>query len=234
MFLRDNPFHLLGAGPFDDRERLAELVDGLPISQEGGEAAWALLTHPRRRLAAELAWLPGLAPDKYQGLFKALEGAEPLRPALLRSLPPLAGCNLAAEFIWQKPDMPDGKLFRWALEELPAAFESVCPDDLLESLNTARKESGFLEVNRDFLVEELQKRREAYLELVGRALSQRSTAALIRLMLRLAKKCKGLPPLLAFEFLEIYAAETWFFSKRRGRPLILSARLWPLWPRFSI
>lgn len=58
----DNPFHLLGASTLDDRRRIMELAEEKSLFQDPEliRQAQADLINPRKRLSAEIAWMPGM------------------------------------------------------------------------------------------------------------------------------------------------------------------------------
>ena len=64
MDLFQNPFYILNATPQDNRRRIMELADSRSLLHDPEECreAAATLTHPRRRLAAEMAWMLGVLP----------------------------------------------------------------------------------------------------------------------------------------------------------------------------
>lgn len=66
MEFAHNPFFLLGASLQDNRRRIFDLGEekSLLTGEDGVREATATLTNPRKRLAAELAWIPGLAPKQ--------------------------------------------------------------------------------------------------------------------------------------------------------------------------
>ncbi len=212
MFLGDNPFHLLGASPFDDRDRLAGLTDELSLRADGGEVAWAELTHPGRRLSAELAWLPGLQPEDYGRLFAQLAGPALPDPKSIDELPPLAGCNFAAELVIRRPELPGRFLLTWALVKLPRVYEKIRVGELLAAINAARRVSGFPEVSSQNLAGELGRREEALVAAVCEVLDRRMTAEVISLMTAMAENSgQGLPPVLSLRILDIYETEALAF-----------------------
>ncbi len=100
MDLLSNLFLMLGARMGDNRRRimaLAEeksLLSGEATAAAVGDAK-AMLIHPRRRLTAEMGWLPGLAPDRILEVMALLK-QEPGKMRSLVDLPSLARANLLA------------------------------------------------------------------------------------------------------------------------------------------
>ncbi len=75
MDLFENPFHILGATPLDDIRKIGELAvaKSLLSDDEKCMKARATLTHPRDRVAAEVAWLPGMKSDNADEMLMLLE-----------------------------------------------------------------------------------------------------------------------------------------------------------------
>lgn len=65
--LLQNPFYILAATTRDNHERIADLAEERSLLLDANEctAARLALTAPRKRLAAEVAWLPGHWPKAH-------------------------------------------------------------------------------------------------------------------------------------------------------------------------
>ncbi len=116
MDLLHNPFHILNATPRDTRHRIMELADEQSLFQGASECrdARATLTHPRNRISAEIAWLPGVPPKRASEMLMLLESSAGNRlssdkrtpiaqvdwlAALLSRLPCAASYNVADEVL---------------------------------------------------------------------------------------------------------------------------------------
>ena len=77
MDILQNPFHILGATTRDNSQKIMELDEECSLSMDSNVCTQArsILTHPRRRLSAEVAWLPGVAPKRVGKLLKMLESS---------------------------------------------------------------------------------------------------------------------------------------------------------------
>src|SRR3546814_14228977 len=66
MNASDNPFAILKASTRDRKVRLNELADEAALYGDHDAAVNArnILSNPRTRLAAEVAWFPGLSPKR--------------------------------------------------------------------------------------------------------------------------------------------------------------------------
>ena len=78
MTIKENPFYILGATTRDNRQKIQELVDekSLSLDMSVCTEARAVLTNPRRRLSAELAWFPGVSIRQTKTIIKELEDKE--------------------------------------------------------------------------------------------------------------------------------------------------------------
>ena len=70
MKLSENPFSLLKASPRDRKVRLIELSEEAELfgDHEAAVNARNILSNPRTRLSAEIAWFPGLRPKRVRDL----------------------------------------------------------------------------------------------------------------------------------------------------------------------
>src|SRR5271163_4177279 len=91
-----NPFFILGANPRDSRRRIAELAEELALERDAEviSKARADLTHPRARLTAEVAWLPGVSPARMTECVMIMDAPE--RAEAFKALPSLAYANVLA------------------------------------------------------------------------------------------------------------------------------------------
>jgi len=216
--LLDNPFHLLGAGPEDERETLVLRVDDLTLTVEGAETALAVLTHPRKRLGAEMAWLPGVGPERRRELLRLLESGELPPTGDLSDLPPLAACNFAASLLARHPGLPYRQLYDWGLFFMPWAFEHVRLGPLLEEINSTRAEAGFQAfIDQDAASDELKSLQDRYLSAVCGALAVRSSAECIQLMADMvSRETEDYLPVLNTRLLELYEGEALAFFEEEG------------------
>ena len=75
MDLLQNPFHILTATLRDNRLRIVELEEDRQLFPDANECTQARsnLTHPRKRLSAEMAWLLGVNPKRAGEVLELLE-----------------------------------------------------------------------------------------------------------------------------------------------------------------
>ena len=185
MDLRENPFFVLGATPRDDRRRLLALADDKsltagPDAEHAIAEARATLTNPGKRIAAEVAWLPGLAPERAAQLLDLLR-EKPWRVPFERSLPQLAKLNLLAAALREAK-----RFLRVLLPEhvadliaaLCQAHARIRPELVLSDINADRQVAGFGAVDDvSRLVPLLDERRRHAERAINRALRVLAEAA---------------------------------------------------------
>ena len=180
MDLLQNPFHILNASPRDNRRRIMELADERSLLLDSSECmeARSELTNPRKRLSAEVAWLPGIGPKRAGELLSIIESS-PTDLLGVGNLSSIARANLLAAGIARLPDHNADDVAEWILE-IAWAFEDLAPDELSVIINEERIVSGFPEVSDLSAVEaEIQERRRHYRQVIKSALDNLSPKELV-------------------------------------------------------
>lgn len=123
MDLLRNPFYILNATQRDNRYRIMELAEerGLLLDADECMAARAALTNPRKRISAEVTWLPGVASERVYDMLLLLESSAGNR----------LDCDMATSIA------PVNSL-ALALARLPYAEKSNVADEVLEILKLAK------------------------------------------------------------------------------------------------
>ena len=170
MSLKSNPFYVLGATPNDDRRRIMALANDRRL--DGDEAAVrearSILITPRKRLAAEIAWLPGMKADEVRQVLAAREKHPDV--GLRMSRPPaLARANLMADGLVEADPTTIQSLAEWIVE-LAAAHDHIRADDVTTAVNEARLEAGVPMASQQDVVEELGGRRSHFRDGMERCL----------------------------------------------------------------
>ena len=77
MDLLQNPFYILNATQGDNRHRIIELAEERSLLSDNDKcmAARAELTNPRKRISAEVAWLPGVNSERVYDILLLLESS---------------------------------------------------------------------------------------------------------------------------------------------------------------
>src|SRR5690554_6831225 len=109
MDLLQNPFYILTASPRDNRRRIMELADEKSLLLDSSECmnARSDLTNPRKRLSAEIAWLPGAGPKRVGEILSFLE-SQPIDLLSVEKISPMARANLLAAGLARLPDYNAG------------------------------------------------------------------------------------------------------------------------------
>lgn len=181
MDLLENPFHILAASPRDNRRRIMELADerSLLLDSSASMEARSDLTNPRKRLSAEVAWLPGIGPKRAGEVLLLLESS-PTDLLAVDKLSSIARANLLAAGLARLSDYNPDDIAEWILE-IAWAFENIDPEELSVIINEDRVVSGFPEVTDLSAVEaEIQERRRYYRKVIKSALNNLSAKELVQ------------------------------------------------------
>ena len=175
-----NPFYLLSVTPRDNRQRIIELAEekSLTLDSDICEKARSDLTNLRARVAAEIAWLPGLSPRRTTDLINILH----VNPDLIRkqNLPTLAKANLlGAAFNRLNPEMSTDDWVQWLLD-LAYAIEDIDLEEIMRDINEDRSIAKLAEIKSlSILEDEFTAHRRHYQEAVITALNQLTTLKLV-------------------------------------------------------
>lgn len=208
--LRLNAFLYLGATTRDDRRKIVELAEckALEVDGDGPQKARAALTNPRARLAQEIAWLPGVAPNKALDLLQATE-SEGLSISGRQGIPKLALANLTAA-AFESWDEPDSVMLSSYTKELGVMADEFDVEEVIRDINEDRAVSGFPPVaDRGAVESELAARRSAYLVSVKDALDRMQSSELVDAMVMLVKgaSLNEPAPTLVDQLVDAYALE---------------------------
>ena len=145
MDLFKNPFHILGATTRDNRHRIIELAEERSLLSDADACmeARAILINPRRRISAEVAWLPGIDPSFYGLLFRYLESPNEELPSI--TMAPIASANLRATKLARHPGLSSSDIVEWVLT-IAQVSESINSETVCAILNADRSVSGFPEI----------------------------------------------------------------------------------------
>ena len=125
MDILQNPFNILNATQRDSRHRIMELAEERSLVSDTDECmeARAELTNPRKRISAEIAWLPGVAPERVYDILLLLESSVGNR----------LGCDKPTSVA------PVDSLAA-TLARLPYAKKSNVADEVLEILKLSKED----------------------------------------------------------------------------------------------
>jgi len=232
MDITQNPFHILNASPRDNRHRIMELADEHSLLLDSNEcmAARSELTNPRKRLSAEVAWLPGIGPKRVGEILSLLESS-PMDLLAVDKLTSIARANVLAAGLARLPDHNADGVAEWILE-ISWAFEDIDPEELGVIINEERVVSGFPEVSDLSAIEaEIQARRRHYRNVIKSALDNLSPKELVKAVTVAVESATNLGqehgPILIDDLVDSYEVEAQgFLDKEESNIKALVERTW--------
>jgi len=178
MDLLDNPFFLLGATPRDNRNQIYSFAEEKSLLDDSTsiDNARADLTNPRKRLTAEISWLPGISPKLSSSVLLIIQNNPSDVLRLLKDgskLPSLTATNLIAASITRlEMSSVRGELSKWIIN-LAELYERVEAEQVRMLINEDRSVSGFPSVSDlTHVEEELYKRSEYFKKTINNALDK--------------------------------------------------------------
>jgi len=231
MDLAQNPFRVLNASPRDNRSRIMELADerSLLLDQSECMEARSDLTNPRKRLSAEVAWLPGIGPKRAGEMLSILESS-PTDLLAIDKLSPIARANLLASGLARLSNHSSDAVAEWVLE-IAWAFENIDPKELSMVINEERVVAGFPEVTDLSTVEtEIQERRIHFRKIIKSALNNLSAKDLVEAVTIAVESAtdagEKLGPILIADLADSYEVEAQgFLEKEEANIKSLIAKL---------
>jgi hypothetical protein len=226
MSLLSNPFRVLGATPLDPRGRLIELAEERSLQADPAECerARSQLTHPRNRLAAEVGWLPGVAPQAVAPLLEALARGT-ITSDMFRMLPPLAFSNVAGSLLASPAQQLSPNAVSGCIGALARANDAIEPEAVLGALNSERASAGLPAVPDTSSVEEaLVARRRFFLDAIRVALDRLPTLSLIQVLTSVVESATAKggkhAPLLVDQLVDAFEADARGFLDAEGSSVL--------------
>ena len=213
MDLLENEFWLLGATIRDDRRRLMSLAEEKSLLADESliSSARNVVTHPRKRLGAEIAWLPGVAPARATELVKQLQ-TDPHQTLEQENIPALVRANLLVAILNQKTAKHDDQYLTKMIIKIATVFDEINPEDVLTIINEDRSVSGFPAVVDIHAIEsEIDNRRRYYRTVIldaSKASSDNHSVKVITVVVDSVTKYGNKPaPLLIDDLVDAYEVE---------------------------
>ncbi|UNK60816.1 hypothetical protein [Buttiauxella ferragutiae] len=179
--LHSNPFAVLGITVRNDRRTIVEQAEQQSLLHDADECqrARSMLTNPKNRVAAEMAWLPGVSPDRANRLLDNLL-VNTMSVRRERNLPSLAHCNLmAAAFDAVSCEYAADYLAEFILE-FATQVDECDLEQITEQINDDRVWSGFASVMSGELIEtEFYERKRIYNGVIKDALNRLPSETLL-------------------------------------------------------
>ena len=183
MDLLKNPFHILGATTRDNRHRIMELTEERSLLSDADEcmAARSILIHPRRRISAEVAWLPGIDPMLSDEVLKRLDS--PNQNLLnITGLTHIVRANLLVSSLSHLPNLSSSNVVEWILA-IAQASEAINPEEVHAILNEDRRASGFPEItDLSAIDDEIRKQKIYYRQILTSVLENLSVTERARIL----------------------------------------------------
>jgi hypothetical protein len=180
--LHRTAFSILGATTRDNRQRIVELSKDkhLSIDTDTCTKARSDLTIPRNRLGAEMAWLPGLSPNRANAYCVLLSQDIGFFMRSADDEGPLVRANLIAAAIELfDPEMGTEDWAQWILE-IALEADKIDPADVFRTINEDRAIAGFPEIQSlDVVQHEVSVRCRYYKDTIKEAMDRLPTAKLI-------------------------------------------------------
>ena len=142
--------------------------------------AQSILITPRRRIPAEVAWLPGVDPSFYGLLFRYLESPDEELPNI--TMAPIASANLRATKLSRHPGLSSSDIVEWILT-IAQVSESINSETVCAVLNGDRRTSGLPEITDLLTVDDaIRNQKRYYSQTVTSVLENLSVNARARVM----------------------------------------------------
>lgn len=148
MNLFENPFFVLGASLSDNRRRLRALYDekNLFCPSERVDVALQELTHPLKRLDAEIRWFPGCSPEESTNIVHDLQRYSTASTCSLKDIVTVQNRISCFSYINQLltllPKFPDAMIDEVVLNAAKQ-FDDIDVQNTMEVINSARIKAGF-------------------------------------------------------------------------------------------
>ena len=219
--LLDNAFKVLGVSV---RDKVAQIVEAasdplLTVSREKVENARLTLTNPRARLAAEVAWLPGVAPGRALKIVETLGTDSPV-DELQAGLPPVARANVLA-WALDRSRASSANSAVASLRQILQAVDAVDAADLLREVNEDRALAAVpLVRSKEQIIQAWEAQRRAYVQVFRRYLDKLPSEDLVEATTRLVysetKAGRSAPSELLENLLDAYEVELLSFLEAEG------------------
>ena len=193
MSLTSNPFHILGAKMTDDRRQIVALAKEKAFGgdEEAVREAQGILLTPRKRLAAEIAWLPGVEPDQIGELLRlgsitpTSHSSSALFGRASVAVPGLARANLLAHMllvdaIARQPIASEEWARRIAL--LAGAHHAVRADEVTALVNEGRLAASVPTASKQDVIEELEDRANSFRVTIEHCLNDLPLPVMVKAM----------------------------------------------------
>ena len=174
MEILNNPFHTLGVNIRDNKSTIVDISEEKALVDDEMivEKALSILINPKKRISAEIGWLPGLGPKKADTAIEELKNS-PSSIFNMKSAPPLSMANLLVDaFNKEITNLSENEASEWVI--LIAELYDECQvEEIKNLLNEERSISGFPEISKsDDILDVLKERGDYYRRSILNALEK--------------------------------------------------------------
>lgn len=222
MDLLQNPFYILNAKPRDNRSRISELAEERSLSFDPDlcREASSTLTNPRKRLAAEMAWLPGVTPERTKQFLDTLNSSSITSFSIqtAKNEPAMAKANVFAGIL-KRLEVTKTENVTSCICILASTFDEVDSGVLRNLINEDRNISSFPAVTDISAIEkEIEERRNYFRQIIKEALDQLPSEELVHSVTEAIEKTTNIgeypAPILLSDLVDAYEVESQdFFAK---------------------
>ncbi len=175
MDLLKNPFYILGATTRDDKHRIMDLTMTRRLFSDSAECeeAEAILKHPIKRISAEIAWLPGVDPERTDEILKRLETPDQNLHGNT-GLTHIACANFLVSGLSRLTNLASSNVVEWILA-IARASEAINSEAVRATLNEDRSASGFPQIpDLSTIDDEIRKQKNYYRQVITSVLENLS------------------------------------------------------------
>lgn len=211
MNLFHNPFFIIGVSTRDSKQTIVETCDAksLIIDADLCTRFRSVLTQPRNRLSAELAWLPGLSPARSLRLIEKLEEDPETFLTSLDGINPLARCNALVTYLeYHKPK--EESQIKGLLIAIAQSFDQIDFTNLMTVINEDRQIAKIpLIQDTDSIKQEMQNRRDYMIGVMKNSLNnvKAPDKVLTEIVSKTTSDGKQHPPILIEDLTDKYQIE---------------------------
>lgn len=194
MNIFDNPFFILSASTRDNSRKIIELANNKSLLFDSDKCLQARndLTNPRRRLAAEISWFPGVSPKKIDDIITYFSELKDIGKASSMDAMQFEGIARLTFSINQLKYKKHNDISDIGIDILNInnIIEKIDIEKILLLLNEERTVSGFPKIDGPSQIEdELRNIRSEIREVVNQVIGDLTQEEYIRLANMVAQKC---------------------------------------------
>ena len=221
MDLFENPFNILQVSNRDNKRTIIAKSNDILLSHDEKTCnqASADLINPAKRLRAEIAWLPGLSPNRAKDLMSLLEES-PIELFDNKNQKSIAWVNLFGSALFRLNSY-EKDVVTEMITILVNTFTHVAIDDVIDQINRDREVARFPEVTDKAIVEnEINERRLFYVNAIKHALNNLYPEELVETVTHIvdtfASNNVNADLILIHDMVDMYETEAQlFFNKER-------------------